>query len=788
MLHTRIRRWKLGRNHKFPEMRTAALLLAAHQEEQRQRNEDRTSFLSSPTSTGNTRSRNMRRPTPPSFIIRGEIVRYAEFMRYFKRKKINDPLSWAKEEQQKQEDNEFVMSEDVEILTSTDTGTPESDSGENDESRDTLDGGREAEGLIQVEQPIPQAQDLDIDHNHSVTQVDLSQVPLTAETQDLHQPESYSTSNQDCWSSSFILPASEQYQDTVRQRTAHQMSMPAFFRPQTYRALEHLTHSMTVYITSYMTSERARTQCEPAVHALTVHAIFASRMQDGVALLANVSTRPKAIPHPRRHEQGKSPVPKPDPNAKKAFDSFRNGFELIRSILENDHPMSLALILSIACELAGHASKQSSYVVSQNQDREHEQGQGQGIYTAVLVQLLQYIRDMASLLTVLGPSHALTSIFTVLAQVCQKQMIIEDPGTFQLANLIHTILYIAIARLSAGPEGFFDWKLLYLRERLCDSLYHSGAAFIHERMAQRASLLRDQEHKYGLTARNVLWTLTNVADDALGAGDVDVAVHRFHITLQRAERLSDYGRAKTRFAALEGLGRCFLLKAEQQMQIEAEVEAESEENTRLRALGDASAEENTLSEKLHDVSSRVVNPSSSSAFASRGACCLCSCHHSSTSTTTPQTHHLSARNNIDTGTGSETNSTSDTGTSTPSTSTSSSRPQSHNPNQQQRQSEYYLREALRYFSAAEHEARVWFDSTSRRIARVRRHIAEVREMLGYVDQDREDDDEAGKGDDIVAAETAVTETGAGTGEYLGPDLSFHPLGQISTTMTIRTGL
>ena len=71
----------------------------------------------------------------------------------------------------------------------------------------------------------------------------------------------------------------------------------------------------------------------------------------------------------------------------------------------------------------------------------------------------------------------------------------------------------------------------------------------------RLQLVHDLERKYGYTARNVLWTLTNVADNHLAVGDVDSATDCFSDVLKRADTpVEDYGRAKTRFRSLEGLG------------------------------------------------------------------------------------------------------------------------------------------------------------------------------------------------------------------------------------------
>ena len=55
------------------------------------------------------------------------------------------------------------------------------------------------------------------------------------------------------------------------------------------------------------------------------------------------------------------------------------------------------------------------------------------------------------------------------------------------------------------------WTGLYLLERYCDCLYHAG--YLGECQFRRSELLTLQESHYGKTRGNVLWTLTNVADD-----------------------------------------------------------------------------------------------------------------------------------------------------------------------------------------------------------------------------------------------------------------------------------
>ncbi|EMT66175.1 hypothetical protein FOC4_g10006565 [Fusarium odoratissimum] len=116
----------------------------------------------------------------------------------------------------------------------------------------------------------------------------------------------------------------------------------------------------------------------------------------------------------------------------------------------------------------------------------------------------------------------------------------------------------AISSLRAALAVFSDksphtWHRLYIEERLCDCLYHGRDRI--EGGYRRAQLLRNQESFYGPFARNVVWTVTNVADDHLDGGDLDGAESYYRMALERAEQLSGFPRAKLRYAALEGLGR-----------------------------------------------------------------------------------------------------------------------------------------------------------------------------------------------------------------------------------------
>ncbi|EXJ83274.1 hypothetical protein A1O1_06893 [Capronia coronata CBS 617.96] len=498
-------------------MRAAARLLADHLEKQHE---------------GSQRGSMRSSGRPVSFLIRGEEISHAEFLRYFRRKKINDPVKWVKENTTEDSGSD----EDIKLLGAV---TPESASAGN--------AVHDVHDIVDLDQA-------EVETNPGRGQPVQEAADVVDETQ---------------W-------------DAFQEAPSTSTLTPILFRPQAFQALEHSNYSMATYITSYTSSPRSLTHVEPAVHAYTVHAVFASKMADGMALLVRLPRQTSKTMSQSSSEQCKENNDQLQAQtAAQAFDNFQHAFELVRTILSNDHPMSLALMLSTVCELVSHANMRTS--------NSHEADQQPGnLFWTMTAQLLQYTRDMASL--VLGSGHALTTFFALLAQ--QSSFLSQSlhlshssnngngNGRLQsemqsnLTNLIVTALrvatvqYISTTPSSGGANQ--DWKTMYLRERFCDSLYHSGSPFAPERVQQRRLLLDDQERFYGLSARNVLYTLTNVADDALVDGDIEAAIGHFQEVLSRAETLTDYGRAKTRFAALEGLGKCYMARAEAEAEAEAD--------------------------------------------------------------------------------------------------------------------------------------------------------------------------------------------------------------------------
>ncbi|KAG9251903.1 uncharacterized protein F5Z01DRAFT_682966 [Emericellopsis atlantica] len=255
--------------------------------------------------------------------------------------------------------------------------------------------------------------------------------------------------------------------------------------------------SLRDYCMAYIGLGRAGLVHEPEVHQFTTHGRFGDRMQEGLAQMV--------------HVRGGS--------AGGAFVHFGRAFDLVRPLLQDCHPMSLAQLLAVACELAACTARGGP---------------------PVLASLLGYTAAMASILRL---PESLTMFLGTLSLCCSTP---------------HTLLVAAVSSLRAALAVFSErspttWHRLYIQERLCDCLYHGRDRT--EGPVRRAQLLRDQESFYVPCARNVLWTMTNVADDQLWTGSADGGRLHYSTTLARAERLGGFGRAKIRFAALEGLAR-----------------------------------------------------------------------------------------------------------------------------------------------------------------------------------------------------------------------------------------
>ncbi|EXJ77086.1 hypothetical protein A1O3_10244 [Capronia epimyces CBS 606.96] len=654
---------------------------------------------------------NRLRRRPVSFLIRGEEVSHVEFLRYFRRKKVSDPVAWVREQGKK---GDSVLSEDVELVTGI--ATPESDSEENekeheyehdhDHDHDAAVAEREAELWVDVArvQPTEEIEEQDLLPDRMAGRDPFQEYaaansPLRRQDMQSHISDQMSTSTSVSFPRTGPLQASSAWTLTLT---------PVLFRPQAFHALEHLNYSMSTYISSYAASARSLRHMEPAVHAYTVHAVFASKMADGMALLKRIS---------RQQQYHKAKVP--DQTAAQAFASFHHGFELVRTILRDDHPMSLAVILGTVCELISHTGLVGGGGEGDGDgDGDHGSSTAANdkpvtLFWTVTAQLLQYLSEMASL--VLGSGHALTAFFAVLAQEALSLSLSLSQALnlngraaalearLNLANLIVNTLRVATGQYlsftrssttSATSASAHDWKTLYLRERFCDSLYHSGPSFAHERAQERRLLLHDQERFYGPTARNVLYTMTNVADDALENGDVVGAIEHFNQVLTRADLLSDYGRAKTRFAALEGLGKCFIARAEAEGEAAASrsdnVYAAPELDPRLgvgsgtgdintdvddATLGHSSAyaytqlNTNILSGQFAGITSIPVTVTAPTTAVHCVCACSCACHSHNHATGPSHPSYSGESSNLGTGTATP---------STSSSSSSSSRPASLN--------------------------------------------------------------------------------------------------------------
>lgn len=253
---------------------------------------------------------------------------------------------------------------------------------------------------------------------------------------------------------------------------------------------------MRDYCASYLESPRAKNHREPQLHRLTTHAYFAHRMQNGIFSFLKGETIG-------------------------AIANFEGAFNLTKEIFRNDHPMSLAMLMSVICELKKNKLQN------------------------IVNQLVTHVRQVVSMQH--QKPHVLTLLFEIL----------ESAGS-EAANLAICSIRKALGYLADNDT--LDWKTLYLKERLCDCLYYMGES--GEGADTRLVLLGEQEQKYGIYARNVLWTLTNVADDHLQRGEPWKAEGRFRDVLERSEKLEGYERANSRFKALEGLAKTALVAAE----------------------------------------------------------------------------------------------------------------------------------------------------------------------------------------------------------------------------------
>ena len=298
---------------------------------------------------------------------------------------------------------------------------------------------------------------------------------------------------------SLALPETEAPNDNWQgfqgsDRTRRESSPWTFVQDPTQSLYDQAVSSMRDYCITYAISPESQEHIEPPVHRETMHAIFAQKVQDGLAL-RNMDNE-------------------------KAFANVRSAFITLEYVISDPCPINLALIMSVICNL----------------ERQHAQD--------IQASLLKHLRDWAEKL---HKSHFWTFIFDALVQ--SPNMVTDI-----------SLRCMRIARDELNSQlGRSNWKTLYVEERLCDCLY-----YMHidgERIETRRALLAAQASFYGPCARNVLWTLSNVADDFRQQGRLAESDRAYRDALNRADVHEDYDRAKTRFAALEGLADTWVAKA-----------------------------------------------------------------------------------------------------------------------------------------------------------------------------------------------------------------------------------
>lgn len=207
-------------------------------------------------------------------------------------------------------------------------------------------------------------------------------------------------------------------------------------------------------------------------------------------------------------------------NKPNAFPKFSAGFDLVYELLSGCHPMALGQYLAVICILATHNAH------------------------SILSHLLKFFSMMATTLRM--PKAVENFLFALRSSQ-------DVPST--------AVLCLRVAVGVFTEKHAMTWQSFYMQERLCDCLYY-GKAYT-EGSTYRSRLFSYQETLYGPFARNVLYTLTNVASDCVNSGDIDNGHAKYMLALVRAEKLdTELGRAKIRFAALEGLAQCEQIRFE----------------------------------------------------------------------------------------------------------------------------------------------------------------------------------------------------------------------------------
>lgn len=277
------------------------------------------------------------------------------------------------------------------------------------------------------------------------------------------------------------------------------------------------------YCDIYLGSTAAALQIEHRAHRDTIYGQFGHLMQDGIAaILRHDSAAP-----------GQGQV-----ESALAFRHFESAFQKLNQLIIDQHPMSIALVFSVMSELAAraqHALSESTFY----------------LLSRVFSMLVNQISDLTTRLC--QADSPLPNVFLTLSVMMHVGM----SETIEYMLRVMALMVDTFQDHFAEASGPSYWKLLYLKERYCDCLYHakkSGESL-------RVELLHEQEQFYSPTAPNVLWTLTNVADDKLRNGKLDEAEQLYEAASARSELHGHYSKAKTRFAAKEGLAAVALEQA-----------------------------------------------------------------------------------------------------------------------------------------------------------------------------------------------------------------------------------
>jgi hypothetical protein len=205
-----------------------------------------------------------------------------------------------------------------------------------------------------------------------------------------------------------------------------------------------------------------------------------------------------------------------------AFEKFGNGFKLLKKMFMDIHPMSIATYMLLMCKL----------IVNN--------------LISLSTNLLEYAHGLSKVLK--SFPRCLVELLHAISQSKELEL---------------PLLCLRAASDILETTCTMDWKTLYVKERHCDALYQTGE---HGELAiRRGQLLQLQEVRYGTSARNVLWTSLNVADDHLYHDQLYEAEARFTKVLQQADQHSGYHRAKTRVVALEGLAKVAFARASKQL-------------------------------------------------------------------------------------------------------------------------------------------------------------------------------------------------------------------------------